>query len=250
MSRSTQQSGLKTQVLGLRLWARCGLVVILFLGVFLGVLLFTPSAGGALDPYVWIRAAGGEALNGHVLRIVALLSHGQTAISAATIICAVVSLFLAGKPGWRWRSIVLVGWFVMSPPMMLIVYDGMFSPATLWGARPGTLLAGIVATASMAIVLVTFPSMPVRVTWAIWWVYAILAPQVLAMIYGAAPRLFDSIGPRTAWAMPVAMLIWAVLHRRSIIAPGHCRRCRYDLSATDEALPCPECGAMSSRAIG
>jgi hypothetical protein len=95
-----------------------------------------------------------------------------------------------------------------------------------------------------------------------------VAPSLSAEASGAlrpGPRLFTGRMVDTSWAReryPLAgfqrdfviqVPLWALFLSVAITAawlwrldrkpePGHCPRCRYDLSATPPSAPCPECG--------
>lgn len=234
----------KSKLWGMSLWAWSAVVVSAML-----LFLMLADRGGAPGGQGWdaIRRALGDQRTIRWTNWLSPRIYRHDALSVALVFVGIACLHVSSVKGRGWRIVLFGLWFgfgvVTLEPVFerflwrrYDLYDWLNAMAAVCG---GGLLSFYIGAALV-------PSMLVRVVWALWWLVGLfsgfrLTPSI-AWVQGRAEEWLP-------YVLMASMVVWAVRARRSVIAAGCCRVCRYDLSGTADAMPCPECGAVGSRVV-
>ena len=234
----------KSKLWGMSLWAWSAVVVAAML-----LFLMLADRGGVPGGEAWdaIRRAVGEQ---RTIRWMFWLSprlHRHDALSVAFVFVGVASLHVSSVRGRGWRIVLFGLWFGFGAVTLEPVFEqALWRPFDIYdwfGAMVAICSGGLL---SFYVGAVAIPSMSVRALWGLMWLSGLPSGFVRNP---SLSRALDSANEGLPYVLMAAMVIWAIRARRSIVAAGCCRACGYDLSATDEAMPCPECGAVGSRVV-
>lgn len=240
-------SGEKSKLWGMSWWAWAALLV----SGSLWYLLWA-SGAGAMGGGVWDAmhdAVDGSAMQ-RLLWRVRRVAEWHDSMSVGWILIGVGCLHFSSVRGWAWRAALFTLWFGVGA----VAADRLMWSMVWTRIEPGSWL-GLLATTflqrapSLWVGLVVFPAVSVRVTWSFWWLASVAWNVMPSNVFGAVSGWDDWIDAAGLFAVIASMVIWAVRLRRSIVAVGSCRKCRYDLSGTAVDAPCPECGEEGTRVV-